>query len=411
VRTAPGLALLALVCSLELVDLSLITAITPLLPEYAERLDLTTAETGRIVAAFGFGNVLAALPAAVLCCRIGAKPVALAGLLVMAGGSVGLALADSLLELEAARFVQGAASSTAWGAGIAWLATATPPGRRGRVLGISGAFAVAGTLAGPGVGALAASFGITTVFAAFAGLVLAVAAWGAATPGVPASRQPLRALAAALRSPRLAFGGWLIFVAGAFLAAQSSIAPLRLDVLGWSAAGIAAIYTAAAALEGGGNLLLGRWIDAGGRRALVLAALAVATALAAVLALPPVERYWPYAIAVGASAAVFGLLFLPALTSLADGADAAGLDHAYGFSLASLAWAPAQVVGALAGGTLAERAGDSVPFGVLAGVTLATLLAFARVGRRPARGRRPGEGIGGDRAPADQASSPARRRA
>lgn len=378
----PPLRLLALVCAVELVDLSLISAISPLLPRYAERFDFGAGTSGRIVAAFAIGNLLMAVPAAMACGRVGAKRVAIVGLLGVAGGSVWLGVADSTVQLAAARFVQGLASSTAWGAAIAWLAHETPPERRGRTLGISGAFAIIGTLVGPGLGALAAAHGIALVFVAVSVAALVLAAWSALLPGASASRQTIGSLVRAVRAPQIIFGFWLIFTAGSFLAAQGAIGPLRLDVLGWGASGIGVIYMLGAGIEATMSPAIGHWIDRGRRIVPIAVALGLSTAAAAGLAIPALERHWPYAVLIGLSSTFFGLLFLPGLTSLADGAETLRLDHAYGFSLATLAWAPGQIVGSLIGGAVADVAGDPAAYGVFAALTMATLVALPRIAPR-----------------------------
>ncbi|MFN8185857.1 MAG: MFS transporter [Gaiellales bacterium] len=375
----PRPGLVALVCAIEFVDLSLLSAISPLLPVYAERFGFETAESGLIVAAFGVGNLVAALPAAILCGKLGAKPVAIAGLALTAAGCVWLGFADSTFELVGARFVQGAASAIAWGAGLAWLVGETPSGRRGRILGITGACAVIGMLAGPALGALAAELGIARVFVAYSAAAATLAFLALFQPGTAASGQSWRVLLTAVRRPELIFGFWIIFLAGAFLAAQGAIGPLRLDALGWSATGIGAVYMVSAALEATGNPFLGHWLDRAGQARPTGVILAIATVAAAALAVPSLERYWPYAILIALSSAAFGFCFLPGLMSLSRGAEAADLDYAYGVSLASVSWGPGQVVGSLVAGTVAVAAGDAAAFGLLAAITFATLLVLPRL--------------------------------
>lgn len=382
----PRLSLLVLVCAIELVDLSLLTALVPLLPGYADRFGFGASISGIVVAAFAVGNVLAALPAAALCGRLGTKHVTLAGLLLAAAGCVWLGLAETTTGLIGARLVQGAASATAWGAGVAWLVAETPTERRGRTLGITGAAAVAGMLAGPALGALAAEQGAVEVFVAYSAVVVLFALVAATQPAPVVTRQSWRALLAAARRPEIVFGFLVIFLAGAFLAAQSTIGPLALDALGWSAAGIGAVYMAGAVLEASGNPLLGHWLDRAGPARPTRAALISGAGLAASLALPWLERYWVYAVLVALSSAAFGFFFLPGLTSLSHGADAACLDYAYGISLASLSWAPGQMVGSLLAGGVAEAAGDSAAYAILAAATLLTVLALPRLVPTPDRG-------------------------
>ena len=64
-----------------------------------------------------------------------------------------------------------------------------------------------------------------------------------------------------------------------------------------------------------------------------------------------------------ASLAVF---WAPAMAMLSDAAEEAGLDQALAFSISNLAWAVGHVVGAGAGGALAEATADAVPYAALA---------------------------------------------
>ena len=71
-----------------------------------------------------------------------------------------------------------------------------------------------------------------------------------------------------------------------------------------------------------------------------------------------------------ASLAVF---WAPAMAMLSDAADQAGLDQALAFSISNLAWAVGHVVGAGAGGAIAEVTSDAVPYAALGVITAVTL--------------------------------------
>ena len=74
--TAPerGLRRLVAVCCLVLIaDLALVQVLVPLLPYYADKLGFGPAESGRLVAAFAVGSLVAAIPAGMLCSRIGSR--------------------------------------------------------------------------------------------------------------------------------------------------------------------------------------------------------------------------------------------------------------------------------------------------------------------------------------------------
>src|SRR5437667_1342280 len=75
--------LLLLVSAIMLVDTTFFTALTPLLPHYADTLSLSKTGAGILIAAFGAGTLLGAIPAGMLAARVGPKPVILLGLGVL----------------------------------------------------------------------------------------------------------------------------------------------------------------------------------------------------------------------------------------------------------------------------------------------------------------------------------------
>ena len=74
----------------------------------------------------------------------------------------------------------------------------------------------------------------------------------------------------------------------------------------------------------------------------------------------------------------FGTFYTPGMALLTEAAEARGLDYGYAFALLNLAWAPGQSVGSAFGGALAEATSDAVPYLILSGLALVTLLALRR---------------------------------
>jgi MFS family permease len=376
--------LLVVVCLVQIADFSLVQVITPLLPYYADRFGFEQSESGHLVAAFAVGALVSAIPAGMLCSRVGVKATVVGGLLLMGAASVAFGFADSLFGLEAARFGQGMASSAAWTGAIAWMVGAAPRERRAGLLGIVFGVGVAGLLAGPALGVLAAHVGPKPTFIGVAIVLVVLAGLATLLPAVPAVGQPLRALFGGLRNHEVAFGVWLYLLPAFLLSAQHAVAPLRLDELGWTVGGIGAIYVCAAAIQSVSSPFVGRLLDRIGRTAPLTAILLAGATVSTLLALPWSRKYWLFAILVVCAVVSFAAFYLPGSAIVADGADAAGLDQAFGFSLANLAWAPGTIIGSILGGALAETAGDEATYVLLAAVCVGTLVLMRRVAVRSA---------------------------
>ncbi len=72
----------------------------------------------------------------------------------------------------------------------------------------------------------------------------------------------------------------------------------------------------------------------------------------------------------------YGTLFAPSSAMLSEAAYQLEVNQGLAFGLSNLAWAGGQTVGAAAAGGLAQATSDIVPFALLAGVCLGTLVAL-----------------------------------
>jgi MFS family permease len=373
--------LLLLVSAIVLVDTMFYAAITPLLPSYSEDLGLSKSAAGVLTAAYPAGTLLASLPSGWLAMRVGVKPTVLLGLALLSVSSVIFGLAEDVVLLDAARFLQGVGGAASWAGGLAWLLAAGPPERRGELIGTAFGAAVFGALFGPVLGAAAvettpeAAFGVVgAVGAALLALTLRMRA-----PARPAEGR--QGLLPALRNRPLLGGMALIVLVGLYFGVVEVLVPLRLDELGAGTIVVAGTFLVGAGLQAIASPIAGRFSDRRGPLPLVRAALTFGVVLAVGIA--SVEAVAPLVVLTILAGPLVGMIWVPGMSILSGGAEEAGLDQAMAFALVNLTWSAAQTVGAGGGGALADSAGDWAAYGaVIAAVSVSLLVALRAPARR-----------------------------
>ena len=380
--------LIALVSLLVAVDLTLWSAIVPLIPHYRAELGLTKVESGWLVAAFSLSVVVVAIPVGHLADRIGARRVVAAGGAAMAAATLGLGFAGSFWLLLAARAVQGVGDAAVWGAGVAWVAARAPADRRGQAVSYSNAAAVAGVIAGPFVGGIATStFGIEATFSVVAAISLALAAWALFEPDAqadPGRHVHVRAAIAAAFSESLILASVVMILAVAVIGgALQVLVPLHLSSEGIERSGIGAVYSVGAMLGAVAILLSGRAGDRFGRIPLAAGACIALAVLSGLLALPlGVALIIAVVIAVGP---VQSILYAVGYPLSADGADRAHLGHGIAIGIVNLTWGVGAVLGPVAGPGVAQALGDRASYLLLAMLAALAAVAIALPGRRATR--------------------------
>ena len=369
--------LLLLTGAIVLVDTAFFTALTPLLPHYVDKLDLGKAGAGVLQAMYPAGALLAAIPGGMAAARFGVKRTVLTGLTLLAVTTTIFGLANSAWLLDLARFVQGISSAFSWTGALSWLVAASPPGRRGQLIGSAMGTAIAGALCGPVLGAVASYTGTGPAFGGVAAvaLLLAAAAWRSPAAR-PEAAQPVAMLFRALSARRIQVAMWLCALPALLFGNLSVLAPLRLSHLGWSAAAIGATYLVMSGIEAAWAPFLGRASDHFGRFRPLRAAL-LASAVVTLL-LPWPHSPWLLAVVIVAAGFAFGSYWTPAMSLITDEAEAIGLDYGYAFAVVNIAWAPGQAGGAALGGAVASLTSDAVAYLALTAICVLTLMLTAR---------------------------------
>jgi MFS family permease len=369
--------LVLLVGAIVLVDTMFFAAITPLLPEYSARLDLSKASAGVLAAAYGAGAVIGSLPAGWLAARWGVRPTVLLGLAVLGVSSVVFGFAQNVVLLDLARFAQGAGGGGLWAGGLAWLMAVAPRDRRAELMGSALGAAIFGALLGPALGALASVAGTEATFTGVAATALLLAVLAIRTPSPPAGDQhDPRRLRHALRNRLVASGIWLILVPSVGFGAIGVLGALRLHDLGATALAIGAVFVVAAAFEGVVSPMAGRLADRRGKVWVARIGLTAATVLTILLPIAGVA--WLFAVLVVLASPSYGTLWIPGMALISDGAEAVGLDQGFAFAIFNMAWATAQISGSAGGAALAQTTSDGVVYGLVAALCALTLLGLGR---------------------------------
>ena len=369
--------ILFLTGAIVFVDTMFFAALTPLLPHYVDELGLGKAGAGVLQAMYPAGALVAGIPSGMAAARFGVKPTVLIGLTLLALTTVAFGLADSVWTLNVARFLQGCSSAFSWTGALAWLVAASPPGRRGQLIGSAFGAAIAGAPFGPVLGAIASKTGTGPAFAVVAALAIGLAVWALTTPAAsPDEPQPLRMLFKALTVRKIQIGVWLTLLPALLFGNLSVLAPLRLSNLGWGAVAVGGTYLVMAVLEATWAPILGRASDHYGRFPPLRAALVASAIVSFVLPWP--ANAWILAAIIVCAGLAYGSFWTPAMSMVTDEAEVFGLEYGYAFALINLAWAPGQAGGAAIGGALASATSDAVAYLGLSALCVASYAAIAR---------------------------------
>jgi MFS family permease len=363
-----------LICGLILASTAAQFALVPVMPVYTHRLGLSGFQQGEVLGAPGLAALAVCLPAGALSDRFGARRMTLCAGMLMAFGTLAQALAGNLPVLLAPRLLFGAGYGVVWTAGLCWLAAvggaltiggSVTSGGIGGVLGP----AVAGVLVqwlGLAIPWLIAATGFVLITVGLAVVKTTASLAAPAAPGIAS----LRTVA---RNRGIVWVSAAVVTAGLTNGVCSLLAPAELHAAGASTARIGLDFAIAGIVFAVGSALTA----GAGRRALTAVVIccgvlaeaaafsltAVSTATLAVVAM---------LYAVTAARSVLWTVSYPLAATSAE-QDGMGLGAVVG--LLNGIWAASAVVGPLAAGVAAERAGARVTF-ALTGITCVATLAL-----------------------------------
>lgn len=363
----------------------LFTALTPLVPHYADEFDLSKIGAGLLVASFGAGALFGGIPGGIAAARYSPKHAVVAGLILLGVASFAFALAGGAVTLGIARFIQGFSSTVTWAGALSWISSAAPKQRRGEMLGIAFGSAVAGAILGPMFGGVGEAVGIRVAFAALGVVVFGFAVLAVFGQAADCERVTAVGLRRSFVDRRFLGGLWLNTLPAMLFGTLVVLAPLALDDAGWSTLAIAAVFFVTGLVEVAINPIIGRASDRVGRRQPIRAGLGASVVVAAALALS--SEPLVIAVLVGAAAISFGSLYTPGMALTSDRAESNGLAQGLAFGIMNTAWALGALLGPAVGGALAEAQGDATPYLVGAALCALTLLATTQVAAREVRPR------------------------
>ena len=374
--------LLFLACAVVFLDVTFFSILTPLLPSYQSDHDLTDGAAGILAGSFAAGALVFAIPAGWLVARIGSRKTVVIGLVAIGICSPAFGFAENIVLLDLLRFLQGGAGALMWAGAISWVVVASPVDRRGEMLGIVIAAAVAGELLGAPLGAIAHEVGTEIVFSTVlvASAILITLAIG--IPGTTdVESQPLSEAWQRLRKSDAPAG--VLMLAGPSVAFGLAVVvgPLHMDDLGASPFLIAAAFAAGAVIEIIIGPVIGRLSDRVGRTLPYL--IGVGTMVLAVIGLGVFGLLSLMFAAVMMLAFGAGMAFTPASTLITDHAAAAGDNQGYASGAANVAWGGGQVLGAAGGGILAGAAGYLLPCLITAVLLVAVGIVARSLGIGP----------------------------
>lgn len=269
----------------------------PAIPIFARSFGVSRTEASAVVSVFAAARLVTAPLAGRVLDRTTERRMLLAGLVIVAVSSAAAGLANAYLQLLVLRGLGGVGSVLFTTAATALLLRSVDAGSRGRAQGaFSGGFLLGG-VSGPALGGFVTAISPRAPFFVYAGTLAAAAAVAAfalpRTPRAPAGEEVAPAGSSTALREALALPAYRAVLATQFaqswssLGVRTALVPLLVvETLGRSPTWTGVAFVAFSAANAAALTVAGRVTDSRGRRPVLLAGTAVASAAAALLALP-----------------------------------------------------------------------------------------------------------------------------
>ena len=335
-------------------------AMIPLAPRFAEEFDLTSVQTGALLAAAGLATVAVSLPVGLLADRFGPLRLTVATGVMLSLTCVAQGVAPDYLSLLAARIAFGVSLGGLWTAGLALLSRSLSGRRRTTALGGTITIAAAANIFGPALaGVIGDAFTLGTPFLLLSG-VAAVATASLAlgrheTPWVQERRSPRATVSAGRREGYVLAAVMLMALLGMVNGSINLLVPLELRGAGLSAGEIGVWFSISSVIFLAGTLVVTRLAGRG-------AGLRLAGAAALCYAL-----LFLFPVATGTTAVLLAFLLLrapfwSALSTLpfpfgAIGAERAVIGQGAVVGALNLTWGASNTIGPLTAGAVADAVG------------------------------------------------------
>ncbi len=221
----------SLIRILLLFEAMLYSAVTPVLPHYAQTLHASKPAIGLLAASYPAGMLPGSLLAGWLATRGSVRRTTVVGLLIFSVSIAAFGFATNIVALDALRFIQGAACGFVWGGGLAWVISVAPRERRGEVLGTVIGAAIFGTMLGPVLGNARGRARHPGRVPGVGVVAIGLALWTLEHPEPRKGRADRpHAAARAGRQPLIVLGFWLILLEAATSAPRHAAAPAAVTV-------------------------------------------------------------------------------------------------------------------------------------------------------------------------------------